>query len=85
MSSLESSLTLRPHVHKDERQMAHDQSIGWGVSIVISLAVVAGIAFGIAKLKRKVDLRRADRELDEHFFDLEQSAGKGEARSCGRL
>lgn len=71
---------------KTEAAHATDRHAAWVVAIAISLALVIALAWGLARLRRRADAERADRELDARFEELDRRAGADRARGprCGR-
>ncbi len=50
----------------------HDRAIGFAAAITLCIAVLAAVAFGLRRLRRRAESDRAERELRESIDDLER-------------
>ena len=63
--------TTQPQV-KTEEAMHHDRAVGWGLSLGVTIAVLAAIVILLRRLSRKVAIERANRVIDEAFAELDR-------------
>lgn len=57
---------------KTEETMHHDRAVGWGLSLGVTLAVLAAVVVVLRRLSRKVAIERANRVIDEAFAELDR-------------